>query len=107
MSPAFRNDICVTLLASVRPVVAYVADELGESYGVARYVPVACAVFVCEPETAEAGPTTHVTMWLLFAATATGSVIVANVALHEETSTMLSVMLIGGPSGTSPVFSTV
>ena len=86
--------------------VAYVAEELGELYGVALNVPVAKAVFVCEPDTLGTGPTTQVTMWFSLAGTGGGRVVAAKPALHVETSSVLSVMLIG-LSGTSPVFSTV
>ena len=86
--------------------VAYVADEFGELTGLPLNVALTLAVLVCEPLVAVNGPRTQVTMWLSFAGTATGSVIPLQPALHEETSTALSVMA-GESSGTSPVFSTV
>lgn len=50
--------VCVTLLASVNAGVPYVA--LDDFVTVEPLVPLACAVFVFEPETAVNGPSTHV-----------------------------------------------
>ena len=58
-------------MASVNPVVAYVADEVSV-YAVLLYVPDAVAVFGFEPAAATTGPTTQVAIWLSLPATATG-----------------------------------
>jgi hypothetical protein len=63
-------------------------------------------VFVCEPDVIATGPATHCTMWFSFAATGAGRLTAASVALHVDTSSVSSVMLIG-VSATSPVFSIV